>query len=173
MDLSSLPYSSYSDDCFLGLKEFHDFLSENYEDDEIKIDGYNKYLKRYYLNLKKRFVKTEIKILEMENGISITLQKVKTEEHVSEMIVEIETQYIIFLKDQFGYNKHKIKTIDKNPFFFEIKENGFNYAVICENNILHIIFYNIYSNQLKKHEKITLNMKVYSFLKISENFYRQ
>ena len=124
-------------------------------------------LTKYPLNLEKSGSKKLEKIYQMDNGGFIALVKeikeiTETKPIISDQMTilkceeanqkkevvsknieneltmtTIETKYKIIIKDKY-YNEIYSKEIeDINPFFFEIKENGSNFAIICENNNLH------------------------------------
>ena len=195
MSSSSLPNSSSKNiDNIIGLNKLFGFLIE--EERDFSLNDYEKFLDKkllkYRLLLKKKGGNSEEKILQMNNGALIVFKKDKKtfkelkiiridmetnqkEEIISQNIKNtlaintIETKNKIIIKDNSGNEIFCRETDDNNPSFFEIKEYGFNYAIICESNNLHKILNNNSGSKLEKPKRfISIRMKIFLLLQISE-----
>lgn len=167
---------------FSSLNDCHNFVNSIIEENEVTIIEFRQYLKRFPLFLKKRYVESLYKILQLNNDYLITFEKFKNEIETKTTIINenqienivainklikkvIKHQYVIFLKDPFYKIIDKIETTDKNPFLYEIKENKKYYVIICENNNIHIFIEN------KRVQTIKFNMKIFLILQIGECSY--
>ena len=193
---SSLPNSSTRNrDNIKGLNRLFDILKKEEENENEKeeeeenynpLETYEKFLNKKLLKcpllLKIRDSKIEEKIYQMDNGGFIVLEKDKKvkknkkpkEEIISQNIEsvltfnKIKTKYKIVVKDNSSHEIYSTNTDDINPSFFEIKEDGFNFAIICENNNLHKILINNSSGNDFKNRCIDIKMKIFLILQISD-----
>ena len=201
---SSLPNSSEKNkDNIKGLNDLFKLLpkkeeNENEEENCGLFEEFEKFvdmkLTKYPLKLEKKDSKIIEKIIQMDKGYFIVLEKeiiekkeskqitseqmkilktVKTnqKEVVSQnienelIVTTLETKYKIVIKDKFYNEIYSVKTEDINPSFFEIKENGANYAIICENNNLHKKLLNKPYIESRPYD---IKMKIFVILQISD-----
>ena len=155
-------------------------------------------LTKYPLNFEKSDSKKLEKICQMDNGGFIALVKeikeitetkpiisdqmtiLKTKETnqkkevVSKNIeneltmTTIETKYKIIIKDKYYNEIYSEEIEDINPFFFEIKENGSNFAIICENNNLHKVLIKSSGIDLNPPRDFYIEMKIFLILQIGD-----
>lgn len=123
-----------------------------------------------------KIIKTDMDTNKKEEIISKNIESIT---FIMENIINLNK---IIIKDS-DYNDIKeIHINDDNPYFFETKEDGFDYIIIYENKCLHKILYNNIrdknesKNESKNENKIgdeiiPLNMNIFLILKIKEKEY--